>query len=487
MKRSFYYVPILLVATSIYSCSRVDIQDISNGIINRNSTVMTKSLGETVGNQDFDISLQMAELFIRSDKTNPRITRVDPYVLDDCTCFYVFNFDKGFKIVSADTRVSPILAESAEENLYLEQVHEGLRVWLEDTGDIIKQIKSNNIDTKEDYSVFWSAFKPEPVEIPQTRSWPTNLDYVWVKTVDYSSTVYSANAHVPHLLLTKWGQYYPWNVNMPITDGQHCLTCCVAVAISQVLYYNFVNNNVPHDFWHSISIASTSPAPSPYYDKKIVTLNKSNYTTYSYRWFFMPQFAAFENTQYVSDLMLDIGERLPVYYGINESVARHDQDYKIINLSLCGISSSHSSYTFSTVEADLVNGKPVIVSAWISPNPGSPGHTWVIDGCDDYTLKNITTETFNYVSIDDLENYPESIICYSNEQMLSMYPYAIDGMQVVNTTYVPVKRLLMNWGYDGQGDDAYYGILDTSSWDYCDVSFNYHRHIHYNISTSQIN
>ena len=487
MKGLIIQIACIIVVAFSYSCSRIDypvLGDKDNASINK---IYTKSIEDILEHKGFDVTQQMAELFILSDKTNPRIARVDPYVVDGCTCFYVFNFDKGFKIVSADTRVSPILAESTDENLYPDQVHDGLRVWLEDTGDKIKQVKENDINTKEDYSALWAAYKAGSVEIPQTRSWPTNIDSVWVKSVDYSSTITSATAHVPHLLMTKWGQEYPWNVNMPILFGQNCLTCCVAVAISQVLYYNYANNNVPHDFWQSISIANTTPMPYPYDDKVTVTLNKSNYTTYSYRWFYMPLLAAFEHYQYVSDLMLDIGERLPVYYGIDESIAFHDSSYSIINISQCGISSSHDSYSFSTVEADLVSGKPVIVSAWILPYTSSLGHTWVIDGCDDYIQKNITTETYNYVSIDDLENYPESIICYSNEQMLSMYPYAIDGMQVVNTTYVPVQRLLMNWGYDGQGDDAYYGILDTSSWDYNNVSFNYHRHIHYNISTSQIN
>ena len=45
----------------------------------------------------------------------------------------------------------------------------------------------------------------------------------------------------------------------------------------------------------------------------------------------------------------------------------------------------------------------------------------------------------------------------------------------------------MNWGYDGSGNSGYYGVLDTSDWDYYSYNFLYSRHIHYNISTSQLN
>lgn len=477
MKPSFLFAAFLLVSSLFFSCSRDDYQINNNEDDNLATAILTRSREESSVHTEFGVSKRMAERYILSDKTNPRISQIDSYVVDDCICFYVFNFEKGFKIVSADTRVPPILAESSEENLYLDDIHEGVRVWLEDTGDIIRQVKKNNIDTKEDYSSFWATFMPEPEEIPQTRSWPTNPDSVWVKTIDYSSVISSFTAHVPHLLQTKWGQGYPWNVNMPMLYGEHCATCCVVVAISQILYYYYTIYLVPNDFWHSISIASFN-------SDFTVTLNKSNYTVNSSRWYFMPPVGMTGYHQYVSDLMLDLGERLQVHYGVSASYVNHNLDGSIPNLSLCGLSSSHDAYSFSTVEADLTNGNPVIISAWTQNN--SAGHTWVIDGCDDYVLKNTTTETFTYVAVEDLEDDPLSI-CYTNSQMLLMYPNAFNGMQIVTITYEPVQRLRMNWGYDGQGDDAYYGILDTSDWVYGNVNYNYSRLIHYNLSASQIN
>lgn len=481
MKRTFFYVSILLVATSFYSCSRVDIQNISYGIINRNSIVMTKSLGETVENQDFDVTLQMAELFIRSDKTNPGVIRIEPYIVDDYTCFYIFNFEKGFKIVSADTRIVPVLAESYEENLYLDQVHDGLKVWLQDTGDKIKQVKKNSINTSEDYSGFWAAYKCESIELPQTKSWPTNPSHIWIKHLNYSSSISSFNAHILPLLPTKWGQGYPWNVNMPTINGEHCLTGCAAVAVSQVLYYYYFINHIPNDFWNSIAISSFN---SDY----TVTLNKTNYTVNSSRWYFMPLYADPYYYAFVSDLMLDMGERLRMHYGVSNSFITHNSDYSIPYLSQCGISSSHAGYSFPAVVASLVSGRPVIVSAWSNPAPYyGVGHTWVIDGCDDYVLKTTITETYNYIPTEDLGLYPDQVGVYTDEQMHMMYPFPIDGMQIANTSYSSVRWLRMNWGYDGEGDDAYYGVLDTSDWNSLDnPNFLYSRHIHYNITANQI-
>lgn len=76
---------------------------------------------------------------------------------------------------------------------------------------------------------------------------------------------------------------------------------------------------------------------------------------------------------------------------------------------------------------------------------------------------------------------------YSNDDMLRLYPNAVNGMQIETVSYTPYQRLLMNWGFDGNGDDVSYGVLGSSDWNYLNENFYYNRHIYYNISTNQLN
>lgn len=455
-------------------------------LIRKTLTVRSDSKNQI--QSEHDVTQRMAELFIAAHKDFPSVVRVEPYSIDGITCFYIFNYEKGFKIVSADSRVQPILAESSEENLYPDEMdNNGVRVWLEDTADRIRVLKANDIETKKDYSDFWSSFIDDSSVI-QTRSLDPNQDSVWIKTVDVSSNPYSINAHVLPLTTTMWGQGSPWNQKMPTIGNAHCLTGCVAVAISQVLYYFHVKDGYPNDLWHTISIQSQNYCTDPYHSGLLVTLNKSNHVNNSSRWINMPLVPLGSNSSYVSDLMLDIGERVNMHYGINESSVYPNSDWSLPNITNCGISNSFGSYSFANVENNLINAKPVIVVAWLTPNHQG-GHAWVIDGCEDYVLRTVETVTYRYVAVEDIINYNSVVARYSNDDMLYINPYAYDGMQEVNTYYDDIKQLRMNWGHDGIGNSGYYGVLDSSDWidPYNSLNFKFSRVIHYNISTSSLN
>ena len=107
MKPSFLFAAFLLVSSLFFSCSRDDYQINNNEDDNLATAILTRSREESSEHTEFGVSKRMAERYILSDKTNPRISQIDSYVVDDCICFYVFNFEKGFKIVSAETRVPP--------------------------------------------------------------------------------------------------------------------------------------------------------------------------------------------------------------------------------------------------------------------------------------------------------------------------------------------------------------------------------------------
>lgn len=454
------------------------------------------------------VTQKMAELFISSQKENPKIVSVEPYEMDGVVCLYVINLEKGYRVVSADTRIQPILAECEEGKLSLKEIdNPGVKIWLEDTADRIRVLKKYNLAVKEDYSDLWSPYKIQDDSFVKTRVMTRDSsffdeDYIWIRTVETSSQTLYSHANQPALMTTKWGQGDPWNEKMPnyITNNR-CLTGCAAVAVSQVLRYFNKKGYYPTALYHSVSVSSTTQHNHFYlvngnllcFVFLTTILSRSNYTSSSSRWSQMPDTYLGSHTNYVSRLMLDIGNRIDVHYSDFLSFVEPDtlDHYSIPNLPQCGVSSSYAPFNFSLVETDINAKKPVIVSAYSdSTQTGlAGGHIWVIDGCRDFSQYYITTETYYYIPSEDYYSYSNVVDVYTDDEMMSINPNVYNGMQNVSYSTHTIKDLHMNWGWDGVGD-GYYDMLSSNDW-LCPsgnttLNYLYKRRMHYNISTSQL-
>lgn len=477
---------IIILAGLIISCNYYPEDHIILEVISSQKDVDTKADTQNdIYQTDYDVTQRMAELYVSSNKENPPIVSIEPYVIDNFTCFYIINFEKGFMVVSADSRLQPVLAENDQETLDVSKLdNEGMKVWLEDTADRIKVLKENNLKTKQDYSAFWSSFASRENDSNiHTRSIDPNQDSVWIKVVDMNSYLFNIVVDVDHLLLTKWGNKDPWNLGMPKdTTHRDCDAGSEAVAAAQILYYYHNKTGIPSGLWHQLSIASKTYYPSFYGTVVTIHLSKSDYNVSSSRWGQMPLTDSGSNISYVIDLLLDLGERLTMYYNYNTT-----KSYTIgTPYNQCGISYSQDYYSFYTVEGNIMLGDPVIVSSESGNNFPLSYHNWIIDGCKDYTVKNVTTSTYYHIAIEDAINYM-FVSMYSNDDMLYLFPNAYDGMQTAQISYEDRKFLRMNWGSNGNGDDGLYGILDSSDWvNGSNQNFTYTRTIFYNLSTSQL-
>ena len=445
------------------------------------------------------VTQKMAELFITSYKENAEIVSIEPYEVDGVVCLYIINFENGYKIISADTRIQPILAECDEGSLYPEETdNPGVIVWLEDTADRIRILKRYNLTVKEDYSDLWQSFRSKDDSPIQTRvSISDSLffgeDMIWIRVIESSVMTAYSNANQSPLITTKWGQGSPWNAAAPIDiiSGYRSLTCCAAVAVAQVLRYFNKKGTSPTDLWHTAFVSSSIPVVKNNHVYVTTTLSRSGYTSNSSRWNQMPDTQIGSHTEYVARLMLDIGNRINVYYSANESVVFPDTSVCVVpNLPQCGISSSFASYTFSQVRTDINAKKPVIVSARTGQGLSGVGHIWVIDGCHDLSQIYLTTETYYYISPNDYYSYSNVVDVYTCDEMMSINPDAYHGMQTVSSTTHTSKDLHMNWGWDGN-EDGFYNMLDSNDWTATPgntpLNFLYTRLLNYNIATGQLN
>lgn len=283
-------------------------------------------------------------------------------------------------------------------------------------------------------------------------------EYVWVRLPLEPIVTTTLQSEVGHLLTTKWGQDYPWNYRCPYfpESGLTAPTGCVAVAVAQLLYYYHFHLGVPSGLYHSI--VPTFALNGDYYTSSVT---RSDYQANSNRWEEMAKTyrSRCASTDYVGDLMIDVGERANMKYYQDRSSSNNT---KARNAFLSyGLSCSLDNYSSSKVISSLNQNKPVYVSACrIDPaTNGTPGHAWVIDG---YKFFRKETDTpYKWVTMP-----PDSLQFYDNlnyDYVLNLmdkerfYPDVYEGQIDHYYDYHDTYYLKMNWGYDGSYDYNDYG------------------------------
>lgn len=162
---------------------------------------------------DRNAALKKAQMFLpdRQFVESKRIARAKGMHAGETDAFYVFNAenDRGFVIVSGDDRTRDILGYAETGNLDIDCLPDNLKWWLESYAAQISCLSKAS----------------KPVSSPA-----------------------AIGPAIKPLIQTKWGQDWPFNKMCPdgnyvdydesgINNYNHCVTGCVATAVSQVMYY----------------------------------------------------------------------------------------------------------------------------------------------------------------------------------------------------------------------------------------------------------
>jgi len=161
--------------------------------------------------------------------------------------FYIFNDEAnpGFVIVSAEERAPEILAFSEERNFDASNIPDNAKAWLEGYAEQIQAI---------------AASKVQKVEAFSTRE------------------------RIDPLLKTQWDQGYPYNLQTPTYNDEHCVTGCVATAMAQVMnfwkYPQQTTAKIPNTAPSNLTYTrGPIPAGTPINWSKIVTDYRNATTT----------------------------------------------------------------------------------------------------------------------------------------------------------------------------------------------------------------
>lgn len=287
-------------------------------------------------------------------------------VLTDC--YYIYNVKNGFVIVSADTRVRPILGYSTEGVFNPADVPFGMQELLDSYTDEIEAIVANVAEPDAQLQAQWQALMDGSYE-PQRggRSVSALLDN--------------------ETGINNWQQNNGYNYYCPADasgPGGHCYVGCCALSMGQIIHYwEYPTQGTGS---HSYECNHSTSLNGQYGDYGTLSVNFGN-TTYNYA--IMPNNlnSSTPSNQIlaIAKLLYHCGVSIEMWYGNQGSMGFHTdianalETYFGYDECMTVWKDSYSGDWANLLKSDLDLGRPIIYCAYASEG----GHEFVCDGYDD--------------------------------------------------------------------------------------------------------
>ncbi|MCQ2280305.1 MAG: thiol protease/hemagglutinin PrtT [Bacteroidales bacterium] len=283
-------------------------------------------------------------------------------------CFYVYNIDNGFVIVSADERVQPILGYSTEGAFTPNDLPFGLQDLLQSYTDEISAIKANIAEADPQLQACWQSLTE--------GSWmPSRGGRSVSALLDNESGI------------NNWQQNNGYNYYCP-TDASgpagKCYVGCCALSMGQVIHY--WQHPTQGTGSHSYECNHSSSLDGLYGDYGTLSANFGA-TTYNYA--LMPNNlnSSTPSNQIlaIAKLLYHCGVSIEMWYGNQSSMGFHTdiadalETYFKYDECLTLWKDSYNGDWETLLKSDLDLGRPIIYCAYA--NVG--GHEFVCDGYND--------------------------------------------------------------------------------------------------------
>ncbi len=288
-------------------------------------------------------------------KTNPAKSIKSTFTYKDNlgdASFYIVNFNEGgFIIVSGDDRIYPILAFSEKNNIPVENISKlnyGLVNWFQQRHEFAKMVKLRNIRQSFVVKNQWTEIAIKSQIVNGNR----NVMVVFPECLEEGQTFWDTETYGP-LLDTQWDQY-GGNTLLPNFGcsqpfNGYAFTGCVATAMGQIMKYH-------------------------------------QYPT-SYNWSVMSSTVADNGLMYDIGIAVDMDHGCFISFGdgtAGTSSGASEANRLLIDDAFkndFGYSSAnHDDYDLDVVIDNILNNKPIILSAADTGSQDAGRHSWVADG-----------------------------------------------------------------------------------------------------------
>ncbi|MFB9293857.1 Spi family protease inhibitor, partial [Persicitalea jodogahamensis] len=288
-------------------------------------------------------------------------------VLDSITqepLLYIINGKKGFVVVSADMRTMPVLAYSETNNFRTEDMPPGVKMWLEDAKQKVKDVKRPDKTAHDIVVKEWQKYLDGKLNIPKDKGGRTASCYEWYQYGQFmcqnSTTTYGP------LTNTSWGQRDLATLFLPSFGNCSCgksLAGCGPVAMAQLIEYHHPDPSRPR---------TTRPRGFP-------TCNAVDQGEIS-----------------LGQLMSLCGTASNASYNFFLTCNTFTYPSQVQNgLTTLGFSNGGNStnFIYSSLKIEIGNGYPVILWGSSCTTCFGDYHIWIADGIDEHRYSSFNCST----------------------------------------------------------------------------------------------
>lgn len=413
-----------------------------NEPIQETEVVMSRS-GET-SSDSYIVTPEMVCKYLNIARKDKTVNSLTPVIENGDTLAYVAQYanNQGWDLISGDCRLYPVLANSETGVLNLSDTINPAIGAVKGMIGIVKETKEKNDTLKNNIWKFLESKEVKSINRPQSRGIGFGK---WIA----QDTIYeSENYTKPHIITTKWGQGFPWNLKTPRLNGQSTQVGCVPVAAGQIIYHFRKNNH------RDIALPQTAIFTDYYYDMLTGEPTFSDYSTGVWSNFKLTAQTACNEDDVTVIFLSYLGDQIGMQYGIEKSGPLSDNIKNILSINYKLESIRTSTYNFNQILSNLKNGKPIY--ACFSGPQG--GHAFIIDAYKyDYERMYITymwDPNYELQEGDEIVEPPMDAID-------SKDGYAWKEEEIsIQESY----RLMMNWGWDGSSDNISYLAYTLTRW-----------------------
>lgn len=242
MKNSLSFSIVIVAVLLVFSCTKEDQKNLFTDAENTECSI--SSYESAVASGSFEVSHSSLSKYLKVFKRNKSVEFVEPITEDGVTLAYYVKYanNQGWDLISADMRVTPVLASCSEGSLFLGDTKNPAIQAVKGMLSAVRDVRSESMLLHKNR--VWEFIEPtskEKVYTKRISDKDTNIlnrafgSGMWIP-VDTSYNFSQTN--ISRLISTAWGQGNPWDAFTPYRNANHdnALVGCGPVAGGQLIY-----------------------------------------------------------------------------------------------------------------------------------------------------------------------------------------------------------------------------------------------------------
>lgn len=430
MRISFTLLFTITAGLLLTGCSETDVIGSPPDVANTQRTAAASAY-------DYGVTRQMLDRYLHVAHKSAKVKSVVPVCKDGDTLAYCVNLDDGWKLISGDQRMPPVLAFSDEGVLNLLDVENPAILSIQ---GLIDRVAAMRVSSETRRDPVWSLIDANRQSSAKSASKVQRRsaygDGMWIAT---DSSYVSSNDEIPHIIKTHWDQNYPYNNYIvmrqaPSGSWWRSPTGCVPVACGQIIAHYRAGNN----------LGATLPSAV-----HMPTINDN--------WFSVTEFSTdgwstiFSSSNTQAMFLAYLGSILGTEYYWDKGSTAGGKESKAFGPYKLSFSKSQS-YNFNTVMSNLRSSTPVYAAGEMVDKSGNDdgGHAFIIDGAltnEDKMVINYEWDESHRITEEEYNRCPAWMFTQSASG---------DTQMQIERDGIKYTYLRMNWGWGQSYNNTYY-------------------------------